>query len=161
MWQFSDLWPCSTNREDILGEFTSAKLVGKGSQGINPVMLSGAMVVSSTFRQDRRYYLCDTPCSAIPSRWAPSLIYFSSGGRQRAQKAIREAQHERPQHPDKNRAIGLGSRLPRTRPEFLDFPENRSGKEQVVFSGEGRREPIHVSCSRATQTCTGPTLGLP
>ena len=36
---------------------------------------------------------------------------------------------------------GLGSRLPGTRPEFLDFPENRQGKEQVVFSGEGQRDP--------------------
>ena len=30
--------------------------------------------------------------------------------------------------------VFLGSRLPGTRPEFLNFPENRQGKEQVVFS---------------------------
>ena len=35
----------------------------------------------------------------------------------------------------------LGSRLLGTRPEFLDFPENRQGKEQLVFPGEGRRVP--------------------
>ena len=35
----------------------------------------------------------------------------------------------------------LGSRLPGTRPEFLFFPENREGKEQVVFLGLGRRVP--------------------
>ena len=39
------------------------------------------------------------------------------------------------------RGKDLGSRLPGTRPEFLDFPENRQGKEQVVFSGEGQRDP--------------------
>ena len=33
-----------------------------------------------------------------------------------------------------NRYFALGSRLPGTRPKFLDFPENRSRKEQVVFS---------------------------
>ena len=37
--------------------------------------------------------------------------------------------------------VELGSRLPGTRPEFLDFPENRQGKEQAVFSGEGQRDP--------------------
>ena len=40
----------------------------------------------------------------------------------------------------------LGSPLTGTRPEFLDFPENREGKEQVVFSGEGRRDP-KTTCS--------------
>ena len=35
----------------------------------------------------------------------------------------------------------LGSRLPGTRPNFLFLPENRYGKEQVVFSGRGRRDP--------------------
>ena len=37
--------------------------------------------------------------------------------------------------------LHLGSGVPGTRPEFLDFPENRQGKEQVVFSGEGWRDP--------------------
>ena len=35
----------------------------------------------------------------------------------------------------------MGSRLLGTRPEFLDFPENPYGKEQLPFSGEGRRVP--------------------
>ena len=46
-----------------------------------------------------------------------------------------------PKTKDKTGCQLLGSRLPSTRPEFLDFAENRQGKEQIVFSGEGRRNP--------------------
>ena len=52
----------------------------------------------------------------------------------------------------------LGSRLPGTRPEFLDFSENRQGKEQVVFSGEGRRVPKMSLALGQPQGCTGATL---
>ena len=33
------------------------------------------------------------------------------------------------------------SGLPGARPEFLEIPENQQGREQGVFSGEGRRGP--------------------
>ena len=40
--KFSDLWPSSTNG-DSFGELMSDKLVGKFSQGINSVIISGSM----------------------------------------------------------------------------------------------------------------------
>ena len=41
--KFSDFWPSSTNRETILGELISDRLVRRHSRGINSVVL-GAMV---------------------------------------------------------------------------------------------------------------------
>ena len=58
--------------------------------------------------------------------------------------------------------LALGSRLLGTRPEFLDFPERKSTREGASsLFGLGPERPKIVSCSRATQTCTGATLGLP
>ena len=38
--EVSDLWPSSANRENVLGELISAKLVGKDCQGTNSLIIS-------------------------------------------------------------------------------------------------------------------------
>ena len=45
--KFSEHRPSSTNRGIALGELFSAKPVGKNSEGVNPVIMSGAMVIGS------------------------------------------------------------------------------------------------------------------
>ena len=55
----------------------------------------------------------------------------------------------------------LGFRLPGARPECLDFPRKSIREGASSLFGRGPESPKNVSCSRATQTCTGATLGLP
>ena len=46
--------------------------------------------------------------------------------------------------------LELGSRLPGTRPEFLDFPRKSIGEGASSLFGRGPKSPQNISCSRAT-----------
>ena len=78
-------------------------------------------------------------------------------------KSARPPPHPTGQSLDPKKSIYvlfLGFRLPGTRPEFLCFPKKSIREGASGLFGPGPERPQNISCSRATQTCTGATLGL-
>ena len=57
--------------------------------------------------------------------------------------------------------LSLGSRFAWYKARIPGFPRKSTREGASGLFGRGPERPQNISCSRATQTCTGATLGLP